>query len=149
MKDQDLFWAVGLFEGEGYIGKDGHSRRMKVAMKDEDIVRRFHAAVGCGSVRLDVQTWSGREVRMWTWTCTLWADVSRLLDLFYPHLGERRQAKANQLLGDPPKSSGAHNKVKTHCPQGHEYTESNTRVYNGSRSCRRCAADSAKVRARA
>lgn len=26
----------------------------------------------------------------------------------------------------------------THCPQGHEYTDENTYVYNGSRSCKQC-----------
>lgn len=29
-------------------------------------------------------------------------------------------------------------KLKTHCPQGHEYTEENTYVYNGVRSCKVC-----------
>jgi hypothetical protein len=27
---------------------------------------------------------------------------------------------------------------KTHCPQGHEYTYANTRLYRGKRSCRKC-----------
>lgn len=31
-----------------------------------------------------------------------------------------------------------HNTVKTHCPRGHEYTESNTRTYDGRRFCRTC-----------
>lgn len=26
----------------------------------------------------------------------------------------------------------------THCPQGHEYTEENTRIYQGGRTCRQC-----------
>jgi hypothetical protein len=33
----------------------------------------------------------------------------------------------------------ARHAVKTHCPQGHEYTDENTRVYRGMRNCRRCA----------
>jgi hypothetical protein len=28
--------------------------------------------------------------------------------------------------------------AKTHCPQGHEYSESNTYVYRGQRYCRTC-----------
>lgn len=36
-------------------------------------------------------------------------------------------------------SVGAVNKVKTHCPAGHEYTASNTRINRaGSRVCRTC-----------
>ena len=30
------------------------------------------------------------------------------------------------------------NSRKTHCPQGHEYTPKNTRVYRGSRRCKAC-----------
>ena len=30
------------------------------------------------------------------------------------------------------------NKMKTHCPQGHEYTPENTYIYRGSRYCRGC-----------
>lgn len=42
-----------------------------------------------------------------------------------------------------------HNVNKTHCPQGHPYDESNTRIYQGRRYCKTCsnrrtrAADSA------
>jgi hypothetical protein len=30
------------------------------------------------------------------------------------------------------------NRIKTHCPFGHEYTQENTYVYNGKRSCKQC-----------
>ena len=30
------------------------------------------------------------------------------------------------------------NRIRTHCPQGHEYTPENTLVYRGRRYCRRC-----------
>jgi hypothetical protein len=32
-----------------------------------------------------------------------------------------------------------HNRRKTHCPQGHEYTPENTKWYRGGRACRACA----------
>ncbi len=34
--------------------------------------------------------------------------------------------------------TGKHMAVRTHCPQGHEYTAENTRLSGGSRSCREC-----------
>jgi len=33
---------------------------------------------------------------------------------------------------------GANNAVKTHCPAGHPYDETNTHVYRGTRHCRAC-----------
>lgn len=38
------------------------------------------------------------------------------------------------------------NRNKTHCPKGHEYTEKNTSLVNGSRNCRTCG--NARARAR-
>lgn len=35
-------------------------------------------------------------------------------------------------------SWAAVNAIKTHCPRGHEYTEENTRIRNGSRYCKVC-----------
>lgn len=34
---------------------------------------------------------------------------------------------------------GYHNKIKTHCPRGHEYSGNNLRVYRNYRHCRTCA----------
>jgi hypothetical protein len=34
--------------------------------------------------------------------------------------------------------AGAWNRVKTHCPQGHEYTPENTRYSGTTRNCREC-----------
>jgi HNH endonuclease len=31
------------------------------------------------------------------------------------------------------------NALKTHCPNGHQYTEENTYLYNGMRSCKACS----------
>lgn len=34
--------------------------------------------------------------------------------------------------------TGKHNKIKTHCPHGHEYTPENTAIYAGRRNCKTC-----------
>lgn len=39
-----------------------------------------------------------------------------------------------------------HFKNRTHCKRGHEFTEENTRFYNGFRTCRRCACLRFKVK---
>lgn len=54
--------------------------------------------------------------------------------------------KVNCLRGDSPL---AHHARKTHCPQGHEYTEENTRMVDThtgkGRQCRTCHRDRARV----
>lgn len=44
-------------------------------------------------------------------------------------------ARVNTLRGRGPTSANAR---KTHCPQGHPYTEENTRLVQGKRNCREC-----------
>lgn len=34
--------------------------------------------------------------------------------------------------------AGQNNRIKTHCPQGHEYNKTNTRIYKNERRCRPC-----------
>lgn len=42
--------------------------------------------------------------------------------------------------------SPTHNGAKTHCPQGHEYSGTNLRVYRGGRYCRECIRIDARKR---
>ena len=46
------------------------------------------------------------------------------------HLENMREVRER---GNGPKPRGL-----THCPQGHEYTEANTYIYDGYKSCRTC-----------
>jgi hypothetical protein len=57
--------------------------------------------------------------------------------VYTPHL-EAVTHKENMRRGDL-SGNGEHQRIKTHCPQGHEYNEANTHVrYNGRRQCRVC-----------
>lgn len=52
--------------------------------------------------------------------------------------------KENTIRGNT-FNSGSHQRVKTHCPKGHEYTRENTRIdKKGSRVCRACHKNSQK-----
>jgi len=47
--------------------------------------------------------------------------------------------KENIRRGETGKHNNHHNKFKTHCPQGHEYSKENMYVYlNGGRQCKTC-----------
>ena len=49
--------------------------------------------------------------------------------------------QAEQVLRRRPLSPNGHNRDRTHCPQGHEYTPENTTLHKGKRSCRTCRND--------
>ena len=44
--------------------------------------------------------------------------------------------------------AAAQNAAKTHCPQGHEYTEDNTYRYGNGRYCRSCSRERMRIKRR-
>lgn len=97
LKKSDLFWLVGLWEGEGcfyltnasYEGKKNTYPAMSIEMNDEDIIKRCadlmekpYAATNHGTFRL---TSSGKKAAPWIY-------------LFYPYLGKRRQEKITSVF---------------------------------------------------
>lgn len=102
----EIAWAAGLFEGEGCItmrtknwsSKGYGQARLKLVMTDEDVVRKFSAIIGIGTVRE-----SDREVKrgykmQWEWCIGSRAGVSAVLELLYPYLGQRRRNRADEIL---------------------------------------------------
>lgn len=72
MESVELAWAAGLFEGEGSCfarKKDSghHYIELSLASTDEDVLRRFHDAVGVGTVH-GPRKLPGRKP-IWTWRC--------------------------------------------------------------------------------
>ncbi len=52
----------------------------------------------------------------------------------------------NARRGEAGKATGARNKAKTHCRNGHPYDEANTYHYRGGRECRACNRERARRR---
>jgi hypothetical protein len=131
--DTELAWAAGLFEGEGSIihystpsGKK--SRMLQLETTDADVLQRFHAIVGVGQIRGPRIREAGRKP-IWLWQCSKGLDYLPLLNTLMPWLGERRRAKAEQLLADPPKLE-----PQTHCKRGHLLGMN--RKFRGCQDCR-------------
>lgn len=119
----DIAWAAGIWEGEGCwgvyrLGPTGKINvQSRLGMTDADVVFRFAAIVGFGTVR------ARRARRPHEKPLTEWytqrRDLSRqLTEMFWPYLGERRRAKAQEVLDYGP----AHPlNERTVCPKGHLY----------------------------
>ena len=64
-------------------------------------------------------------------------DVGACWNPDHLFLGSRRDNALD--MHQKGRNRGGQNwKTKTHCPRGHEYTEANTKVYQGRRYCRLC-----------
>jgi hypothetical protein len=99
MSDREgIVWAAGLFEGEGCLYQTNRKAYPGAAlmMTDEDVVRKFVDTVGMGGVR-EYRTKPPRKPT-WRWEVYGFEKVQALIAMFWPFLGERRQAKAQEIL---------------------------------------------------
>jgi hypothetical protein len=103
--DIQFAWAAGLFEGEGCISlsrsnKGDHVRdvRLTVVNTDLDVLERFQATIGRGSIsEMNSKSNLGSKQR-WQWRLSRQVDVALLLRRMMPFLGQRRAAKARAVL---------------------------------------------------
>jgi hypothetical protein len=149
MNIADLHWIAGLLEGEGSFQSNRTTPVIRVAMTDEDVVRR--AAV---IWRKEARCASSRTV---TGKCVWYATVNgptaaSWMMTLWPLLGARRRAKIIEVLARwrtaPAASRDPLYRTKvTTCHRGHPYTEANTAWHwhndrcRKYRACRQCRAD--------
>jgi hypothetical protein len=95
-----LEWAVGLYEGEGSVSlqRGTYGAIMRVGMTDKDIVERFARFAGCGRVCVVTYRAKPHYKPIYTWQAFRASDIRRLLTMMLPLLGERRSAKAREVL---------------------------------------------------
>jgi hypothetical protein len=82
----------------------------------------------------------------------LWEECVGVVEFELDHLCSVRACVNGDHLEDAPhevnvrRGRGGQNwAAKTECPQGHLYDEKNTRLYRGSRHCRRCVYERARA----
>jgi hypothetical protein len=100
-REAEIAYAAGIFDGEGCItGTRGKNDiHIAVTMGDEDCIRRFGRIVGCGTIGVQTQfTDPGPRKPMWRWQAD-GAKAERIVRLLLPYLGQRRTARAHELLG--------------------------------------------------
>jgi hypothetical protein len=135
LTERDLGWLAGILEGEGCfsISQTG-TVQVRVAMTDEDVVRRCQAVTGIGVI---LQQRQQQRQQMWRWSVNRARDVIDLLALVRPLMGQRRQTKIAECL-EAAKRVGTRHGEETHCPKGHPYAGSNLIIEGTGRRCRTC-----------
>lgn len=137
---EDLAWAAGLFEGEGCISISGSGPSFApsccMANADEDVMRRFFAIIGVGSLRLDRRSERyERRKDLWTWRVSGYPSTQYAIALLWRWLGERRRARGIEILTRFRSQSG---RRRRQCKRGHDLTLPNAR--NSAGNCRACGA---------
>ena len=150
----EVVWFAGLFEGEGsmHIAKNGGTR-LSIRMTDRDVVERVHALFPCTTIQVvhpkPAKAGYSQPQTQYAWRISDPARVRDILTLILPWLGERRTKRAQEVLAhlDSRPGIGGHNRRKTHCAEGHEYTPENTYIRPGTnhRHCRKCRTEWART----
>lgn len=126
-RDEARFWSkVALPNGEGcmlwmtYLGPDGYGR---FSLNSSMILaHRFSYELASGEIPEGLHIDHVKALG-----CTNRHCVAPL------HLEAVTQAENNRRAG-----AGSWGRSKTHCPQGHPYSEENTYRYDNRRFCRTC-----------
>jgi len=99
----DIAWAAGLFEGEGSIScypikcrVNSIRTDVSLASTDKDVIDKFCQIVGAGDVKGPREY--PRRKPIYYWQVQNFRDCMYVLGQIYDYLGERRKAKADEML---------------------------------------------------
>jgi hypothetical protein len=141
---ENIAWFAGFYEGEGtcYIQRGGRNGtrpewRLAVIQVPQNITEPLEKCLeiwGYGII------WGPNNDGKYTWRVSNRKQVREIVTLIRPWLSQKRRqqidaalAEEDKYLALPPKPP------KTHCKQGHQFTDENTYFCkDGSRSCRIC-----------
>lgn len=97
--DTEVAWAAGLFEGEGSFGvRENGTVLLSLGSTDRDIIERFRDVIGTGRFSSQSAGKNRRKKTLRRVDVIRVCDVLRIIDLFYPWLGVRRRARADQVV---------------------------------------------------
>lgn len=161
-----------MFEGEGCISvqytrgnrkvKTRPAPRLIMCSTDEDVIRRFQAVVGAGSVRGPLKNGGSAHKPhykpVWSWSWQGLSAAKWVLDNFGPYLGIRRMSKLIEVIDETESAPYASEntrrwalgivcstKVCTKCN-----TEKMRSAFTGRHSwCKECRAEEGRLRRKA
>lgn len=97
MRELDLAWAGGLFDGEGTTSilkaqRDRYSYlRMSVSQKDREVLDKFRAIIGYGKVY-------EHSRGMHSWDCYRQDQVYQVLEMLWPYISSQKRKQAENAL---------------------------------------------------
>ena len=104
---EELAWAAGLFDGEGYIGcverktPGGRPNPMismvVVQWHRPDVIERFHVAVGARGY-VNTRLRNGGAATEWTWATCASGTVREVVDLLWPWLSAPKREQAERTF---------------------------------------------------
>ena len=102
---EDIIWAAGLLEGEGYFGayptytrideSKGYKIVVECGMTDEDVIDRLHAIVPWAC--RDGKSYKGKK-EMYRIRLNQADKVYAFVVALYPFMGERRQEQIRDIV---------------------------------------------------
>jgi hypothetical protein len=98
---EEIAWAAGLFDGEGSITLSGRCLHVRLRNTDLELVERFHAIIGIGTVYgpYSRQPQDGlRRKPVWDWVARE-EDALDALALMWSWLSARRRDQAHAATG--------------------------------------------------
>jgi len=146
---EELAWAAGLFDGEGWIGNHRRSTgrlqvRLVIPQIDRRVLDRFAAAVRIGKVFGPYDA-KNRVHKQFRYVVTHLPMVQAVIGQIWKFLApvKREQAAAALIAARP--DAGVRGGNRQTCKRGHPFDEKNTAIYyqHGyrSRRCRQCMND--------
>ena len=103
MNKDELLWASGLFEGEGWISIQNSTPCLGIQSCDKEVLERVQAAVGEGNIYhrkprvYDYEKIQSRK-EQWAWRVGGIEKVEKIIDLLWYGLSTRRRERAKEVL---------------------------------------------------
>lgn len=144
--DAEIAWFAGIFEGEGTFEMSKRSTvRMAIAMSDLDVIQRLASVFPCRPIASRDSDKRFPDAKpMHLWRVGESEQVALVIHAILPWLGERRTARAREVLEHIERRQASGEPRTSHCKLGHALTPDNL-VRRGGQSpyvrCKTCAAD--------
>lgn len=146
MRDVDIAWAAGFWDGEGSFVADSRSSvpSLQISQSGDEaqaILVRFTLSLGVpGRI---YEGWRKSDKHKPAYKLHIRGEyAARAFELCRPYLSLTKIEQAERHLTAWRSRQAAYvhpMSQRTHCPQGHEYTPENTRLNtNGARVCLAC-----------